>query len=98
MVSIPTGVDRSVLSEIADRVLPGSGRPLVARTASGVSHAGLPHRARRDDVYLRLAESAEASLLPEAQVHRRLRALGVRVPDVIHVEPFDQRLGTFAGW
>jgi len=93
MASNQTVVDPNVLSEIADRVLPGSGRPLVERAAGGVSTP--VYRIRRDETtfYLRLAESAEASLVPEAQVHHRLRALGARVPEVIHLEPFDQRLG-----
>ena len=93
MASNQTVIDHSVLSEIADRMLPGSGHPLVERAAGGVSTP--VYRIWRDETtfYLRLAESAEASLVPEAQVHHRLRALGARVPEVIHLEPFDQRLG-----
>ena len=93
MASDQTAINPNVLDEIADRVLPGSGRPLVERAESGVSTP--VYRIRRDETtyYLRLAESAEAGLGPEALVHRRLRALGARVPEVIHLEPFDDRLG-----
>jgi aminoglycoside phosphotransferase (APT) family kinase protein len=42
--------------------------------------------------YLRVAEERQASLGPEARVHEMLHARGVRVPAVVHFEPFDERL------
>jgi aminoglycoside phosphotransferase (APT) family kinase protein len=86
-------IDLDALEEIADRVLPGSGRPAVARMVSGVSTPVYRIERTGTTYYLRLAESAEASLLPEALVHERLRSLGVRVPDVVHVEPYNDRVG-----
>ncbi|HVB64558.1 MAG TPA: hypothetical protein VNE17_07490 [Nitrolancea sp.] len=38
--------------------------------------------------YLRLAETREASLAPEADSHTRSHERGVRVPSVVHFEPF----------
>ena len=63
------------------------------RTAGGVSTR--VYRARRGGttIYVRLAESTEASLAPEALAHRLLRARGVRVPEVIHLESFNEALG-----
>lgn len=63
------------------------------RTADGVSTP--VYRVRRGDetLYLRLAETAEDDLTSEADIHQRLRGLGVRVPGVLHVERSDPGLG-----
>jgi Ser/Thr protein kinase RdoA (MazF antagonist) len=42
--------------------------------------------------YVRIAEEEQASLAPEAELHRALHAAGVRVPAVVHFEPFDRTL------
>ncbi len=42
--------------------------------------------------YLRLSETPEASLAPEVRVHRLLLDRGVKVPEVIYFEPFDEGL------
>ncbi|GAA2755267.1 phosphotransferase family protein [Actinopolymorpha rutila] len=42
--------------------------------------------------YVRVAEEEQASLAPEAELHRALHAAGVRVPAVVHYEPFDHTL------
>jgi aminoglycoside phosphotransferase (APT) family kinase protein len=78
---------------IADSHLPGTGMPRIARMQSGVSTP--VYRIQRNGVtrYLRLAESAEANLAPEALAHERLRECAVSVPEVIHFEPFNQDLG-----
>jgi Ser/Thr protein kinase RdoA (MazF antagonist) len=47
----------------------------------------------RDVFYLRLAETAGDNLETDAELHRHLGALGVRVPEVVHVERFDERIG-----
>jgi hypothetical protein len=44
--------------------------------------------------YLRLAEETDENLETDAELHRRLLALGVRVPQVVFVEPFDEAIGT----
>lgn len=43
--------------------------------------------------YLRLAEEADEDLSVDAELHRQLRECGVRVPEVVHVEPFDEAIG-----
>ncbi|HET7094268.1 MAG TPA: aminoglycoside phosphotransferase family protein [Thermomicrobiales bacterium] len=84
--------DGEALLAIANRLLPGVGRLNLERTAAGGSTP--VYRIRRGGIvrYLRLAELPEASLAPEALAHRLLRERGVRVPEVVHFEPFDERL------
>jgi aminoglycoside phosphotransferase (APT) family kinase protein len=84
--------DHRLLEEIADRVLPGTGLPVVERTSSGSSTP--VYRIERGGCtsYLRLAEGPEASLAPEVHVHNLLRASGVRVPEVVYFEPFHDQL------
>jgi len=60
--------------------------------ASGVSTPVFRVRRGGVTLYLRLAETAEASLVPEALAHRLLRARGARVPEVVHLEPFNEAL------
>ena len=92
----PRVVDEAAVRALAARLVPGRGEPLVARTAAGVSTPVF--RVRRDGAttYLRLAESAAASLAPEALVHRLLRERGVRVPVVVAFAPFDAGVGRSA--
>ncbi|HZC26429.1 MAG TPA: phosphotransferase [Actinopolymorphaceae bacterium] len=49
---------------------------------------------RGDDVfYLRLADEAHQNLQTDATLLLRLEGLGVRVPHVVHVEPYDEQIG-----
>ena len=82
-----------MLCEIAAGVLPGSGRPAVERAEAGVSTPVYRISRGGTTLYLRLAEGPGAGLAPEALAHDLLRALGVRVPEVVHFEPFNQDLG-----
>src|SRR5262245_42413048 len=84
--------DHRLLREIADHVLPGTGHARVARTPSGSSTPVYRIERGGGAYYLRLAESPEASLAPEALVHDLLHARGVRVPEVVYFEPFHERL------
>jgi Ser/Thr protein kinase RdoA (MazF antagonist) len=43
--------------------------------------------------YLRVAEEADESLAVDAELHRELRRLGVKVPSVVYCEPFDAAIG-----
>lgn len=88
-------VDTAALAVLIARLFPGGGWQ-AERTAAGVSTP--VYRVWRDDDtrYLRLAESAAASLAPEARAHGLLRALGVRVPAVLHFEAHDAALGRSA--
>lgn len=65
----------------------------VERAAEGVSSE--VYRARRGDenFYLRLAEDAALDMGPEVEAHERLRALGVRVAEIVHYEPFAPEVG-----
>ncbi|HVX29962.1 MAG TPA: aminoglycoside phosphotransferase family protein [Nitrolancea sp.] len=60
---------------------------------SGVSTPVFRVRAADKVFYVRLAETPAASLAPEARVHALLRERGVRVPDVVFFDPFDEALG-----
>jgi aminoglycoside phosphotransferase (APT) family kinase protein len=84
--------DHRLLREIAARVLPGSGESSIARATSGASTPVYRITRGGNTYYLRLAEGPEASLAPEVWVHDRLHASGVRVPEVVHFEPFHHGL------
>lgn len=66
------------------------------RTAAGVSTQVYRVWHGDDIFYLRLAESAEASLLPEMQIHTWLHERGVKVPEIVYFEPFDPAVGRSA--
>ena len=89
----PPDVAAKHLRAIADQHLPGSGELRIIRMQSGVSTP--VYRIQRNDVtrYLRLAESPAANLAPEAFAHEHLLPSGVRVPELIHFDPFNQDLG-----
>lgn len=59
------------------------------RTSEGVSTQ--VYRLDRGDqvFYLRVAEEQQESLAVEAELYRRLWQRGVRVPEVVYLEPFD---------
>ncbi|HEV8564199.1 MAG TPA: phosphotransferase [Actinomycetota bacterium] len=85
-------VELETVCDIADRALPGTGRPFVERAASGsTTHV---YRVHRDTTtfFVRIAEDTEDSMAIEALVHGELRRRGVRVPDVVLLEPFDERI------
>src|SRR5690349_4771809 len=42
---------------------------------------------------MRIAEEADENLETDAELHRRLRGLGVKVADIVHVEPFNADIG-----
>ena len=62
------------------------------RTATGSSTQVYRVDRGTETFYVRIAEEEQASLAPEAELHRALCAAGVRVPAVVHYEPFDQTL------
>jgi Ser/Thr protein kinase RdoA (MazF antagonist) len=85
-------VDLSAVRDIADRALPGTGDLEVRRTPTGtttqiyrVSRAGVT-------LFVRIAEDVEDSMAMEAWVHRELRRQGVRIPEVVLLVPFDERI------
>lgn len=86
-------VDLQVVHQIAAGALPGAGRPMVERAEKGVSTQVYRLRRSGQTFYLRVAEGPETSLAPEVLVHRLLRERGVRVPEVVHFDPFNEALG-----
>lgn len=79
--------------EIARRLLPGHGDPLVERMTSGGSTPVYRLQRGALTLYLRLAESTIANLAPEALAHRLMRAQGVQVPDAVAFAAEDAALG-----
>ena len=85
--------DARLIADVAARALAGCGRLVVEWATGGVSTPVYRVQRGHETFYLRLAESREANLAPEALVHRLLRERGVRVPDVVYFDPFDEALG-----
>ena len=85
-------VDPRALREFVGRVFPGGDAATIARTAQGTTTQ--VYRIERDGArcYLRVAEDRGDRFAAEALVHDLLAARGVRVPTVVHYEPFDPAL------
>jgi Ser/Thr protein kinase RdoA (MazF antagonist) len=65
----------------------------VARTPAGVAAQVYRVQASGQVAYVRIAEREDEDLSVDAALLKHLRALGLRVPQVVHVEPFNQALG-----
>jgi hypothetical protein len=65
----------------------------VARTPAGMSTQMYRVDAARRVVYVRIAEDDDDDLAVDAALLEHLGAFGLRVPQVVHVEPFNQALG-----
>jgi aminoglycoside phosphotransferase (APT) family kinase protein len=63
------------------------------RTADGVSTQVYRVFRGTDVFYLRIAEQAGENLETDAELHHRLQGCGVKVADVVHVEPFNADIG-----
>jgi len=86
-------VDRAALLALVADVF-GTGVPLtVDRTADGVSARVYRVVRGAQTFYLRLAEQVREDLGTDAELHRRLSRLGVRVPRVVHVDRFHPGVG-----
>lgn len=85
-------IDEPALRAFVARVFPGT-VDNVERVRSGASTPVYRVRSMTGIFYVRLAETPEASLAPEARVHVLLRERGVRLPEVVFLEPFDEALG-----
>jgi Ser/Thr protein kinase RdoA (MazF antagonist) len=84
-------VDTAVAAALLRRALGGT--PSFARTPDGVSTQVYRVFRGTDTFYLRVAEEPGDDLRTEAELHDRLRGLGVRVAEVVHVEPFVAGIG-----
>jgi Ser/Thr protein kinase RdoA (MazF antagonist) len=89
-------VDATALEALLRKAF-GSSCPVSwARTPDGVStqvYRVVRHGARgAETFYLRVAEEPGQNLETDAELHRRLLRLGVKVADIVFVEPFDSTL------
>ena len=85
-------VELRALRAIVERVLPGSERPVIARTSEGGSTQVYRIDRGGRTYYLGVGEERKDSLAPEALVHGELRARSVRVPEVVYLDDFDEAL------
>jgi aminoglycoside phosphotransferase (APT) family kinase protein len=86
---IDTGAAEVLLREVFGTSVPVTFR----RTPDGVSTQVYRVRRGAEVFYLRIAEEPGDNLETEAELHRRLRGLGVQVADIVHVEPFNAGIG-----
>jgi len=86
-------VDGAALAALVRRALGASVPVTHERTADGVSTQVYRLVRGSETFYLRVAEEAGENLETDAELHRRLAGLGVRVARVVFVEPFDAALG-----
>lgn len=82
-------IDRAALEALLRRAFGASTPITYQRTPDGVSTQVYRLNRGDDCFYLRVAEEQQESLAVEAELHRRLRQRGVRVPEVVYLEPFD---------
>ena len=61
-------------------------------TGSSTQVYRLQHRNQDRVSYVRIAETGQDAMAPEAAAHAALREAGVTVPAIVHLEPFDERL------
>ncbi|MFC4068639.1 phosphotransferase family protein [Actinoplanes subglobosus] len=86
-------IDETAAHALLHRIF-GSSVPVTCqRTAEGVSTQVYRIQRESEVFYLRIAEEADENLETEAELYRRLRLLGVRVADIVHVEPFNSDIG-----
>lgn len=83
-------VDEGALAEFVHRI--AGADAAWERTERGVSTPVYRIRHGGTTLYLRLGEDEGFSMAPEAHLHRALTAHGLRVPEVVHFEPFDAGL------
>jgi aminoglycoside phosphotransferase (APT) family kinase protein len=88
----PDEPDDRLTRAIVDRIFHPHALCQAERVAEGVSTWVYRIRRGAETFYLRVLPEADASFAPEALAHQLLRARGVRVPEVIHVEHRDPLL------
>lgn len=82
-------IDPAAITPLLRRVFGGSPPVTYERTPDGVSTQVYRLQRGPETFYLRIAETADENLETDAELHRRLRDLGVRVAEPVFVEPFD---------
>src|ERR1041385_3714744 len=86
-------VDAVALAALVRRAFGTSVPVRCERTPEGISTQVYRLVRGQETFYLRVAEEADENLETDAELHRRLLTLGVRVPRVVFVEPFDATIG-----
>src|SRR5262245_11954082 len=81
------------IDTLLHRVFGGSVPMTYQRTPEGVSAQVYQILRGSQTFYLRIAEETDENLETDAELHQRLRDAGVKVAQVIHVEPFDTNIG-----
>jgi aminoglycoside phosphotransferase (APT) family kinase protein len=85
-------VDPRALRDLLARVFSGGVETTISRTTEGTTTQVYRIERAGECFYLRVAEDREDRYAAEALVHDLLIARGVRVPRVVHYEPFDEVL------
>ncbi len=84
-------VDAAELRALVTRIFPGT--PVaIARTTHGITTQVYRLTSPDGIAYLRVAEDQSDRFGAELLVHEQLLASGVKVPRIVHYEPFDDRL------
>jgi aminoglycoside phosphotransferase (APT) family kinase protein len=86
-------IDRAAIDALLHRVFGTSVPVTYQRTPDGVSTQVYRIWRGSEVFYLRIAEEADENLETDAELHRHLRGLGVKVADIVHVEPFNADIG-----
>jgi aminoglycoside phosphotransferase (APT) family kinase protein len=86
-------IDAGAAGALLRRVFGTSVPVTFHRTPDGVSTQVYRVRRGTEVFYLRIAEEAGENLETEAELHERLVGLGVKVPGIVHVEPFNADIG-----
>ncbi|MGW0229953.1 phosphotransferase family protein [Actinopolymorpha singaporensis] len=85
-------VDPGALNALLGEIFGSQQEFTCRRTPTGSSTQVYRVDRGAETFYVRIAEEEQASLAPEAELHRALHSAGVRVPAVVHYEPFDETL------
>ena len=85
-------IDTAAVQSVVRAIFPRHGSAIVERVEEGVST--IVYKVFLDGAvyYLRVLPEEGASFAPEAHAHTRLRQRGVKVPDIVYFEHFNQAL------
>ena len=81
--------DLSAIARFARTIITSTAPLTLARVAEGVSTIVYRIDAGEQTYYLRILPEPGASFAPEVAAHQQLRAVGLRVPEVIYFEHFN---------
>jgi aminoglycoside phosphotransferase (APT) family kinase protein len=82
--------DASLIAQFAQTIVTSPARLTVERVAEGGSTIVYRIDTAEQTAYLRILPEPDASFAPEVATHQRLRAAGLRVPDVLYFEHYNQ--------